>query len=111
MCNSYALNLVRLFTSRGYPSQADFFSDPTCWTRIIVYKLEREVDIAKERKTLNGAIHAEIINISVKAGNDSLEEAAANVSDVGKCLGWRFSENLRLVKKRLNIISVLMEGK
>ena len=46
-CKGYALDAARLFTLRGYPSPVDF-SDPRCWTRIIVNNPEREEDIAKQ---------------------------------------------------------------
>jgi hypothetical protein len=91
-CKGYALDAARLFTLRGYPSPVDF-SDPRCWTRIIVNNLEREEDIAKQRKPLNTSIHAEIIKFAAEANKDSLEEVVSNVIAAGKFLGWRASEH------------------
>ena len=71
MCKGYALGAARLFTRRGYPSPVNF-SDPRCWTRIIVNNLEREEDIAKQRKPLNASIHAEIMKFTREANKDSM---------------------------------------
>jgi hypothetical protein len=91
-CKGYALDAARLFTLRGYPSPVDF-SDPRCWTRIIVKNLEREEDIARQRKPLDASIHAEIIRFAREASKDSLEEVVSNVIAAGKFLGWRASEH------------------
>merc|ERR1712086_1116135 len=91
-CKGYALDAARLFTLRNYPSPVDF-SDPRCWTRIIVKNLEREEAIARQRKPLDASIHAEIIRFAREASKDSLEEAVSNVIAAGKFLGWRASEH------------------
>ena len=65
-CKGYALDSTRLVTLRGYPSPVDF-SDPRCWARIIIHTLEREEDITKQHKPLDGSIHTEIANIAAKA--------------------------------------------
>ena len=86
-CKGYALDSTRLVTLRGYPSPVDF-SDPRCLTRIIVHKLGREEDIAKQRRPLDAPIHAEISRFSAKVNKDSLEEVVSDVIATGKFLGW-----------------------
>ena len=86
-CKGYALDAARLFTLRGDPSPVGFY-DPRCWTRIIVNHLEREEDIAKQRKLLNASIHAESMKFATEANKDSLEEVVSNVIAAGKFLGW-----------------------
>jgi hypothetical protein len=55
--------------------------------------VEREEDIAKQHTSLGGAIQTEIINLSSKAGNNSLEEVVASVIADEKFLGWSTSEH------------------
>ena len=54
--------------------------------------MEREENIAKQRKPLNNEIFAKNIRMAKKAGRNSLEVVVANTEAVGKFLGWRLSE-------------------
>ena len=90
-CKGYALDAVKLFTLRGFPSPVNF-SDDSNWSRILVHNLEREENIAKQRLPLNNEILAENIRMAKKAGRNSLEAVVANTEAVGKFLGWRSSE-------------------
>jgi hypothetical protein len=91
-CRGYAVDAAKLFTLRGFPSPVDF-QDETNWTRILVHNLEREEDIAKQRRPLNALILAEMHAMAQKAGPDSVEAVSCNVTSTGKELGWRSSEH------------------
>ena len=91
-CKGHALDTSRLFILRNFPSPVDF-SDETNWTRTIVHNLEREENIASQRKPLDNKIHAEIVKQAFTAGKDSLEAAVADVLSNGKATGWRASEH------------------
>ena len=60
-CKGYALAVERLFLLRNCPSPVDF-TDETNWTKTIIYNLEREENIACQRKALDNRIHAPLIN-------------------------------------------------
>ena len=84
-CKGYDWDTARVFTLRCYPSQVDS-SDARCWTGSIIHNLEREEDIAKQHKPLDGSIHTEIKNLAAKAETDSLEEVPANVLSLATLL-------------------------
>jgi hypothetical protein len=48
-CKGDAIDALRLFTLREFPSPVDF-SDESNWIRILVHNLEREENIAGQRK-------------------------------------------------------------
>ena len=90
-CKGYALDTARLFTLRGFPSPVDF-SDDSNWSRNLVHNLEREENIAKQRKPLNNEIFAENIHMADKAGRDSLEAVVVNTEAADKYIRWRTSK-------------------
>ena len=108
-CKGYALDAGRLCTPRGYPSQVSF-SDPICWTRIIINNLEREADISKQRKPLNASIHAEIIKFAAKVNKDSLEEVVSNVIAARKFLGWQASAYSQTSQDKVDYNKYLSEN-
>ena len=109
-CKGYALDAARLFILRSYPSPVDF-SDPRYWTKIIVHDLEREEDIAKQRKPLDASVHVKIINFAAKSNKDSLEEVVSNVIAAGKSWAGELVYNLKLVKTKLNTTSTRVGAK
>ena len=91
-CKGHALDTSRLFILRNFPSPVDL-SDETNWTRTIVHNLEREENIASQRKPLDDRIHAESIKQAAKVDKDSLEAVVADIVSSGKATGWRASEH------------------
>jgi hypothetical protein len=91
-CKGYALAVERLVLLRKFPTPVDF-TDETNRTGTIVHNLEREENIACQRKPLDGNIHAQVINQAEKAGVNSLEATVAYVVSSGKATGWRASEH------------------
>ena len=85
-CKGYALAVERLFLLRNFPSPVDF-TDETNWTKTIVHNLEREENIACQRKPLDNKIHAQLITQAKEAGVNSLEASVANVATTGKATG------------------------
>ena len=51
-CKGYATDAAKLFTLREFSSPVDF-SDKTNWTTILINNLEREEDIAVQRRPLD----------------------------------------------------------
>ena len=91
-CKGYALAVKRLFLLRNVPSPVDF-TDETNWTKTIVHNLEREENIACQRKPLDNKIHAQLITQAKEAGVNSLEASVADVATTGKATGWQASEH------------------
>ena len=100
-CKGYAQDVSKLFTLRGFPSPTDF-SDKSNWTSILVHNLEREENIAKQRKPLDSKIFAEILKMSEEAGEDSVEALVLNVCAVGRTLGWRKSEHSQTKQDKID---------
>ena len=54
--------------------------------------MEREEDIASQRKSINDEIRAVLIKQAKKEGFTSLEAVVADTTSDGKASGWRSSE-------------------
>ena len=91
-CKGYSGAVERLFILRKFSNPVDF-SDEGNYTSIIIHNLEREENIANQRKPLDEKIHAELINLAKQSGPNSLEAAVADISTNGKESGWRASEH------------------
>ena len=87
----YALAVHTLFELRNFPSPVNF-SDESNWIRTLVHTMEREEDIASQRKSINDEIHAVLIKQAKKEGFTSLEAVVADAASDGNASGWRSSE-------------------
>ena len=91
-CKGYAGAVERLFILRQFSNPVDF-SDEGNYTKTTVRDLEREENIANQRKSLDEKNHAELINLAKQSGPNSLEAAVADISTNGKASSWRASEH------------------
>ena len=90
-CKGYALAVHKLFELRNFPSPVNF-SDESNWIRKPVHNMEREEDIASQRKPVNDEIHAGLIKQAKKEDFTSLEAVVVDAASGGKASGWRSSE-------------------
>ena len=90
-CKGYALAVHKLFGLRNFPSPVSF-SDESNWIRTPVHNMEREEDIASQRKPANDEIHAGLIKQAKKEEFTSLEAVVVDAASGGKASGWRSSE-------------------
>ena len=60
-----------------------------------MHNLEREEEIASQRKPLDKKVHAVLINLGKQAGHNSLEAAVADIATNGKAYGLRASEHFQ----------------
>ena len=100
-CKGYATDAAKLFTLRKFSSPVDF-SDETNWTTILINNLEREEDIAVQRRPLDSKIFAALHSMAKQAGPDSAEAVSYNVAAVGKQNGWRRSEHSQTKKNSVD---------
>ena len=100
-CKGYAESVSLLFELRGCPNPADF-SDESNYTRTIVHHLEREEDVAKQRKPLDDKIFAEAKRMADATGEDSLESVCFNAIAVARILGFRRSEHVQTKKDEVD---------
>ena len=85
-CKGYVLAVEILFVLRNFPSPVDF-TDEFNWTKTIIYNLEREENIACQRKPLDNKIHAQLITQAKEAGVNSLEASVVDGVSSGKVTG------------------------
>ena len=88
----YAIAVERHFLLRIFPSPVDF-TDETNWTKTIVHNLEREENIACQRKPLDNIVHAQLIIQAKEAGVNSFEASVADVVFSGNATGWQASKH------------------
>jgi len=100
-CKGYAESVSLLFELRGHPNPADF-ADESNYTRMIVHHLEREEEVAKQRKPLDDKIFAEAKRMADNAGEDSLEAVCFNTTAVSRILGLRRSEHVQTKKDEVD---------
>jgi len=100
-CKGYAESVSRLFALRGYPNPVDL-ADESNYTRLIVHHLEREEDVAKQRKPLDSKIFAEAKRMADEASEDSLEAVCFNAIAVARILGLRRSEHVQTKKDEVD---------
>ena len=96
----YATAVNTLFALRKFPEPADLL-DESHMVSTLIYNLEREEDIAKQRLSLDDNIFAAAMIIASEAPADSVDRVAAESLCVGRILGDRAGEDLQKTQTKV----------